>query len=366
MRSRYYLFTLLAVTAFGIAACAPAAAPQSIAAPSQPPAPTTAATAANGSTTGGLIPLRFSSIVNASQSYIPVLMMEKGIGKKYGFDVTLVPLTTTGEQWTSMRSGDADISSGSFLDLLRQRQAGLKATAIRGFSTFGNAILTLPSKPYSKLSDLKGVRVGTPSTVLLDWMILRAAGKKAEGFDIGTEAVVSQSSPPLLNQLMLKNQLDAALQFAPDFALAPVTQGTLKEVTTVPKVMAEAGFDPTVVLYLTFNLSDSWRAAHPNDVPKLVAAMDEAVNLLETDDTVWPDLAKRSGVTDSALLPKFMAAERASFKTTFGPQALAPTQSLIDAIGAIVGTETLGVTKVDPAAFDFDSATAAKKLEKGP
>ncbi len=362
MKSKRMAIAALVVLATVIAACAPAATPVTTTAPTQASAPTAAAQPTTASTSSGLIPLRFSSIVNASQSYIPVLMMDKGIGKKYGFDVQLIPLSTTGQQWTSMRAGDADISSGSFLDLLRQRQAGLQATAIRGFSTFGNAILAQPNKPYAKLSDLKGARVGTPSTVLLDWMILRAAGKKAEGFDIGTDAVVSQSAPPLLNQLMLKDQLDAALQFSPDFALDPVTKGTLKQVTTVPQVMTEAGFDPNTVLYLTYNLSDSWRAKYPGAVPKLVAAMDEAVDLLQKDDSVWPDLAKRSGVTDSSMIPKFMAAERDSFKTTFGSEELAPTQSLLDALVQIVGQDTLGVTKVDPAAFDFDSVQAAKKL----
>lgn len=350
------------VVALFAAACAPTPTPAPTAVP---PTATSAATAtpAPTATSAPPIVLRFSSIVNASQSYIPVLMMEKGIGKKYGLDIQLIPLSTTGQQWTSMRAGDADISSGSVLDLLRQRQAGLKAKAIRGFSTFGNAILAPPDKPFSKLSDLKGVRVGTPSAILLDWMILRAAGLKSENFDIGKDTQVSESSPPLLNQLMLRGQLDAALQFAPDFALQPTTEGTLKVVTTVPQVMAKAGFDPQV-FYLTYNLTDAWREKYPDGAARIVAAMDEAVELMDKDDSIWPALAKRSGVEDPKLLPSFIAAQRGAFKTTFSKDKLAPTQALFDELVKIVGPETMGVTKVDPDAFDFDAADAAKKLRR--
>lgn len=312
--------------------------------------------------TDAQIPLRWSTIINASQSYIPFLLVERGIGKKYGLDVRIIPLTSVGQQWTSMRSGDADISSGSVLDLLRQRQAGLKVRAIRGFYTFSNPIVAPADRPYRKLSDLKGARVGTPNANLLDWMILRAAGKRVDGFDIGKDTQVAEASPPLLNQLMFRGQLDAALQFS-DLALAPTVENRLKTVTTVPRIMAEAGFD-TQSFYLTYNLLDSWGARYPGAGAKLVAAMDEAVEMMLSDDAVWPGLAKRSNVENPKLLPRFVEMQRASFKTTFNRDKLAPTQALLDELVKTVGAEALGLTKVDPAAFDFESAEAAKGLRK--
>ncbi len=367
------LFALIVV----FAACSPAAPPAptpTIAAvatatrapsPVAPPSPVATPTLAPTPTSAAPIPVRFAGLLSASQAYIPTLMKDKGIGKKYGLDVQLVGLSSVGagQQFNSLRSGDADFSAGNYLDLLRQRQAGLKVRAIRPMTTFGNAIVAPPDKPYKKLSDLKGARVGTNSVTQLDWMILRAAGKKAYNFDLSKDAEVTESAPPLLNQLMSRNQLDAALQFNPDFTLQPVAVGQLKIVTTVPAVMQDAGFD-TQTFYLIYFLADSWRDKYPDGTPRLVAAMDEAAELMDKDDSVWPALAKLSGMEDQSLLPKFVEAQRATFKTSYGRDKVQPTQVLLDELVKIVGQDVVRATKVEPEAFDFDSAEAAKKLRR--
>lgn len=311
----------------------------------------------------GTIPLRFSSIANASQSYIPAVMIERGIDRKYGLAVQLINLSSPAQQWTSLRSGDADVSSGSFLDLLRQRQGGLKVKAFRAFYTFGNPIVAPVDKPFRRLADLKGATVGVPSAILLDWMILRAAGKKADGFDIGKDARVVEAAPQLLMQQMLRGQLAASYMFA-DFVLQPIVEGKLREVTTVRKVMAEAGLD-TRAFYLIYTVADAWRAKYGGEaVARLVAAMDEAAEVMDKDDSVWPALAKRSGVEDPKLLPEFVRMQRARFKVEYSRAQLEATQRLLDEMVKTAGQEAVGATRVDPEAFDLDSVEAAKNLRR--
>lgn len=336
-------------------------APTATSEPTQPTA-TTAETAEEAASTEQLITVRFGSIAGASQSYIPILLRDQGIGEKWGFDVEIFELTTTGQQWTGMRTGDFDVSSGSSLDLLRQRNGGLDATAIRGFITFGNPIIASADAPYETLSDLEGARVGTPSTSLLDWMIIRTAGIKAQDFDIETDAEPTTAAPPLITELLNEGELDAAFQFS-DFTLKPIEEGTVKEVTDVPSLMEQADLDPNA-FYLTYNVSDQWREAHPDAVPRLIAAMDEAVELMMTDDSIWPGLAETSGVTDPDLLPAFIEMQREAFRTSFTREQIEPTQELVDELVEVVGGEPVGVTEVDPAAFDFESNEAAKELRK--
>lgn len=309
-----------------------------------------------------LIPVRIGSIAGASQSYIPILLRDHGIGEKYGFDVEITELTSTGQQWTGLRAGDFDLATGSFLDLLRQRQGGLDATAIRGFSRFNNPIVTLPDQPYETLGDLAGTRVGTPNTALLDWMIIRAAGVRAYGVDIETDAEAVNASPPLIAELLNNGEIDAAFQFE-TFAIDPVAEGTLKLITDIPTLMQEAGFDPDS-FYLTYNLSGSWRQQHPDAVPALIAAIDEAVEVLLTDDSVWPELAAGSGVEGEDRLPRFIESMRESFVTTFTADKIESSQHLLDALIEIVGEEAVGATTVDPAAFDFASNEAAQGLRE--
>src|SRR5262245_46885545 len=133
---------LLLVAALLVASCAPAAAPAPApaapaAAPAAPAAvpaqPTAAAPPPAAPTSGPPIAVRWTAIGNSSQAYVPVVLAEQGIGRKYGFDVQLVGVNTPDQAWNSLRSGDADMGTGSFLQLLRQRQAGLKATAVRAY-----------------------------------------------------------------------------------------------------------------------------------------------------------------------------------------------------------------------------------------
>lgn len=313
------------------------------------------------STAAPLIPVRFAAIVGASQSYIPDVLISEGIGKKYGFDVQMVNLSSSNQQWNALRSKDADVASGSFLDLLRQRKKGLNVQAFRGFLTFSNQIIMPIDKSYQSLPDLKGARVGTSSTTSLDWMILRAAEKKAHGFDIGTDTQVSQSSPQLLTQMILRHQLDAALQFS-NLSFQPLAEHKVKQLTSVQDVLAQSGFDANS-FYLLYNVTDSWRAKYGNDaVVKLSAAMNEEVDTLQKNDSVWTQFADSAGIKDSRLLPQFRDSERATLKVDYNQSKLASTQALLDQINKVVGKETTGVTTVDPKAFDFTSIEAAKSV----
>lgn len=307
-----------------------------------------------------LIPVRIGAIEGASQAYIPRIIDEYGLDTKYGLDFILTPLTATGQQWTGLRGGEFDITTGSFLDLLRQREAGLEARAVRGFLRFSNPIVTTVDAPYDSLESLAGVVVGTPNTTLLDWLIIRAAGVELSGFDIEVEAQVVNSSPPLIAELLRTGELDAALQFTSN-TYGPVAAGEQRIIITVPELLEAAGFDPDA-FYLTYNLADRFVEEHPEAVPGVIAAINEAIEILQTDDEVWPELAALSGITDEEILATYIISEREAFNTTFSEDKLESTQALIDSLVALVGEEVVGVTEVDAEAFDFAAYEAAVEL----
>jgi NitT/TauT family transport system substrate-binding protein len=307
-----------------------------------------------------LIPVRIGAIEGASQTYIPRLIDQLGIDTKYGLDFILTPLTATGQQWTGLRSNEFDITTGSFLDLLRQREAGLEARAVRSFLRFSNPIVTLPDAPYDSLESLSGTVVGTPNTTLLDWLIIRAAGVEISGFDLEQEANVVNASPPLISELLRTGELDAALQFTSN-TYGPVAAGEQRIITSVPVLLEEAGFDPDA-FYLTYNLADRFAEEHPEAVPAIIAAINEAIEVLQTDDSVWPELAALSGIEDEDILAAYIVSERQAFNTVFSEEKLESTQALVDSLVALVGEEVVGVTVVDPEAFDFASYEAALAL----
>jgi len=67
---------------------------------------------------------------------------------------------------------------------------------------------------------------------------------------------------------------------------------------------------------------------------------------------------------DQSLLQAYVAMQRASLTAPYSQAKLAPTQALVAALLDTVGQTPIGVTSVDPAAFDFKSIETAKGLRR--
>jgi NitT/TauT family transport system substrate-binding protein len=274
------------------------------------------------------IAVRFG--VNASGGQTEVLDAIKtyNLDRKYGFTVQEVDLTAPGQQYVMFRGDAIDVSPGTFVDLLRQRKAGVALQAFHGFQGYNNYIVVKPDSPIRSFADLKGKRMGEFGTTFLDWLILRAAGKKAFGFDIETDATLVQGSPPLLNQLMAKGEVDAMLQFS--------------SLTLGPNAFNS-----------NWNLSEKWNTAHPGALRRLSAMIDEAYAKLKTDDALWPGIAAKIGFTDPAVVVAYRNLARQEDNPPYNRGLIGPTQTLVDAISSIAGSTAVGFTAIDPAAFLF-------------
>jgi NitT/TauT family transport system substrate-binding protein len=262
-----------------------------------------------------------------------------------------VDVTAPGGQYVMFRADAADLAPGTFIDLMRQRKAGVELQAFHGFQGFNNYIMVKPKSPIRSFADLKGKRFGEFGTTFLDWLILRAAGKKAYGIDLETDTELTQGTPPLLNELMAKGQFDAMLQFS-SLALGPIKDGTQRLLVDVPGLIKAAGFSPNS-FNSNWNVNQHWVTAHPESLKRLSAMIDEAYAKLKTDDSLWPAIAAKIGFTDPAIVVAYRTLARRVDNPPYSSKLIAPTQALLDAINAIAGKTPTGVTTIDPAAFLF-------------
>jgi NitT/TauT family transport system substrate-binding protein len=208
-----------------------------------------------------------------------------------------------------------------------------------------------PDSPIKTFADLKGKSLGHFGTTFLDWLIVRAAGKKAYGVDVEKDAVGVPGAPPLLNQLLARGQADATLQFPP-LTIGPVTRGEHRVLTTVPVIMKDAGFNPDC-FYLQWFVAEQWSKVNEAMIGKLATMFDEAYAKLATDDEIYVPLAQKIGITDPVLIAAYRNMSRSQNNPPYNAALAAPTQELIDSIVAMVGPQGVGVTKLDPAAFLF-------------
>jgi NitT/TauT family transport system substrate-binding protein len=299
----------------------------------------------------GVPTLRFAVIGSAGQTEVPFAIQQAGLDKKYGINIEIIDFAAPGQQYNMFRSGAADIAGGNFIDLLRQRKGGNAIQAIHGFQGYTNAFVVKPNSSVKAFADLKGKKVGTFGTTFLDWLIVRAAGKKAYNVDLQTDASPVPGSPPLLNQFLARGEVDATLQFS-SLTLAPIARGEQRVLIDLPALMKAAGFRSDL-FYVQWMITEKWAKANPEAVTRLPEMLSEAYALLKRDDGLWPALAQRINITDPAIIAAYRDLERGVDNPPYSAELIKPTQKLLDAIVAIAGEQAVGVTTVDPAAFLF-------------
>lgn len=295
--------------------------------------------------------LRFAVIGSGGQTEVPFAIQRAGLDKKYGINIEIIDFAAPGQQYNMFRSGAADIAGGNFIDLLRQRKGGNAIRAIHGFQAYSNMFVVRSNAPIRQFADLKGKKVGTFGTTFLDWLIARAAGKRAYDVDLQTDATLAPGAPPLLNQFLARGEVDATLQFS-SLTLAPVARGEQRPLIDLPALMQAAGFRSDL-FYVVWMITEKWANANPAAVRRLPAMLNESYAVLKGDDTLWPTLAQRINITDPPIIAAYRDLDRRINNPPYGAELIQPTQGLLDAIIAIAGEQAVGVTLVDPAAFQF-------------
>lgn len=299
----------------------------------------------------GLVPVRIAVIGSSGQAEVPYAVQQFGLDKKHGLAMELIDFAAPGQQYAMLRSDAADVSAGNFMDMLRQRKIGLGLRAFHGFQGYSNLIVAKPDSSIKTFADLKDKKVGEFGTTFLDWLILRAAGKKAFGVDLEKDANPVQGAPPLLNQFLAKSEVDATLQFS-SLTLGPILKGDQKIVAKMTDVMRAAGFDPDV-FYLQWHVTEKWTKAHPDAIVKLSAMIGDAYAKLKSDDELWPPLAQKIGITDPKIVAVYRDEARRIDDPPYHISLIQPTQAQIDSLVVIAGEGAVGITRVDPAAFLF-------------
>lgn len=123
-------------------------------------------------------------------------------------------------------------------------------------------------------------------------------------------------------------------------------------VADIPGLLKAAGFDPRA-FYLQWFVAEKWTATFPGAIERVDAMIEEAYGKLRTDDSLWPPLAQKVGITDPALIATYRDEARRIDDPPYLPALIPPTQKLLDAIVALTGSDAVGVTTVEPAAFLF-------------
>ncbi len=298
------------------------------------------------------IPVRFALIGSGGQDEVPSVIQQFGLDKKYGLALELIDFTAPGQQYPMFRADAIDVSAGNFVDLLRQRKAGVRLRAFRGFQGYSNLIVTKPDSAIKTFRDLRGKKVGEFGTTFLDWLIVRAAGEESvrprPRKRCRTGARRAAAAEPVLGEGRRRG--DPAVQQSESRTARAGSAAHRQRAARLDEV---GRFRSELFLSPVASVSEKWANTNPGAIDRVNAMIGDAYAKLKSDDSVWPALAGKIHVTDPASIAAYRDLDRKIDDPPYSRPLIAATQKLLDAIVAIAGADAVGVTAVDPAAFLF-------------
>ncbi len=285
--------------------------------------------------------IRWLANAAGTSAFPPYVMQKFKLDQKYGFELQVIPVANVNTQFTAFQAGAAEFGGLGWNDVARLRAAGVNLVGVAPWLNWVDCVLVPTDSPAKNLGDLKGKKVGTINRTTLNWIVMRAVSINNYKFDLEKDATVQEGAISLLRGLTEQGQLDATMMFnslAPDM----LATGKYRMLVSIRDLIKELGLPDTPFL---MHVADAGYAAkNPGNTKAFLAALREAIQILNTDDTVWVEKGRDLKITDKTALEIFRDEARADMMTTFSPTTEVDIRRTFDALLAVGGASVMGMS----------------------
>ncbi len=225
-------------------------------------------------------------------------VISDGLDRKHGFALKRVDFAHKDATSIALQSGEVDAIVTDWIWVAAQRQLGHNYTFVP-FSRAVGAVMADPAKGIRSIADLAGHSIGIAGGANdKSWILLQAYARKVANLELKEAADVQFGAPPLLNELALRDKLDAVLNFW-NFNARLKSRGFVP-VVSVRDILPELGLDSDPPL-LGWVFAEGWAAQHPALATGLIDASYAAKRLMKSDEAVWDKLRPLMDAEDDAL-----------------------------------------------------------------
>ena len=264
----------------------------------------------------------------------------KGLDQAEGVDVEIVPLSSKNATSVSLLGDAVDVIVTDWIWVSRQRADGHKLT-FAPYSLAVGSVMVRPDAGINSVADLAGKRLGIAGgPVDKSWLLLRAYSRKTLGKDIADELEPNFAAPPLLNELMLKNDLDAALNFW--HYAARLKANGMQQLIGVESILPELGVDASVPL-LGWVFNEDWGNANRDSVLGFVRAVRNAQQMMKDSDALWEEfLRPMTKAENDATLIALRDGYRQGIPTQFGATEIEAAKQVFAILAELGGEQLIG------------------------
>jgi NitT/TauT family transport system substrate-binding protein len=235
------------------------------------------------------------------------VMRRHGLDRAHGFALNAVELAGKDGAAVALQGGAVDVILTDWLWVAQRRANGGDFT----FATHSHAaggLMVRRNAGIAAVGDLARKRFGVGGGPLdKSWLILAAYAKKMFSLDLRREAEPVFAAPPLLNEILKRGELPAAINFWQYNARLPESE--FLELVPVER-MLEALEIPAETPLLGFVFSQRWASENPDRLRGFLAAAAEARKLLAADASEWQAIAPQVHAGDLSMLERLRQAYR--------------------------------------------------------
>ena len=206
------------------------------------------------------------------------VMQTHGLATREGVDLQVVTLASTNATTVALQGGAVDMIVTDWTWVSRQRAEGRPYTFAPYSLTVGGLIVR-PDSGIRELADLRGKRLGVAGgPVDKSWLFFRAYGRRVLGEDLGKLVEPSFGGPPLLNELVLRGELPAVLNYWQYGAR--LKAAGMRELVSVADVLRALGV-PGPLPLLGWAFDERWANANRATVSAFLRAAYAAKQILD-------------------------------------------------------------------------------------
>ena len=289
-----------------------------------------------------LKPLRIGVLEFGTVNWELALIQSAELAKKRGIDLTVVPLASADASTVALQGGAVDMIVSDWIWVTRQRAESNLYT----FAPYSNAVGSVMVKSDSgirQVSDLKDKKLGiSGGPADKTWLLLRAYAQRKLGVDLTQFTQPSYAAPPLLNELLIRGQIDAALN-AWHYAARLEVAG-MHALIELPEILKGLGIEKPIPL-IGWVFREDWAAANQAAVQGFLAASYEAKGILASSDAAWDQLRPKMRAENDAVFKVLRAKYRAGIPTCADPDTMAAVASTFKILADTGGEKLVGKSK---------------------
>ena len=300
----------------------------------------TARTDAANETDGGIPTVRVGALRFGTVNWELDVIREHALGAHHGVHIQTIPLASNSATHVALQGGSADVIVSDWVWVARQRAAGKDYTSVPYSSAVGKLMVRSDSG-IERIESLAGRPLGIAGgPVDKSWLVLRAYLRARDR--VAEPAVWLEpkfASPPLLNQLVLRNRLPAVLTFW-HFAARLEGEG-LRPLAQISDLLPALGVETPVPL-LGWVFYETWAAEHPRAVRGFLQASYAAKKILTESNAEWARLAPLLKARTPVIAAALRAAYRAGIPRRFGTAERTAARRLFAILKREAGTLLTG------------------------